>query len=69
MRRESDDRERAFDERRGEADQAYWTLRKTFPDMQLDRDVARSAKAFQFCNHLRNYLSRISAFVPMQNSN
>uniref|UniRef100_UPI003D10CAAB hypothetical protein n=1 Tax=Rhodopila sp. TaxID=2480087 RepID=UPI003D10CAAB len=44
MRRESDDRERAFDERRGEADQAYWTLRKTFPDMQLDRDVARSAK-------------------------
>ena len=38
-------RDRVFDQRREEVVQAYWTLRQTFPDKQLDLDIARSAEA------------------------
>jgi hypothetical protein len=56
-----DDRDRVFDQRREEVVQAYWTLRQTFPDKQLDLDIARSAEAPIFCTHLRHYLWRVSA--------
>jgi hypothetical protein len=66
VRREGEDQANAFDKGREEIIQAYWTLRKTLPDKQIDLDVARSAKAFVFCNHLRNYLRRISSTIATE---
>ena len=63
IRREGEDRANAFDKGREQIIQAYWTLRNQLPDGQIDLDVARSAKAFVFCNHLRNYLRRISSAI------
>jgi hypothetical protein len=54
-----DERTIAFDSHRAEIVQAYWKLRKTYPDAKLDGAFARSDQACHVCNRLRAYLSRI----------
>jgi hypothetical protein len=63
MTRESAERDKAFDKFRDEVVHAYWRMRDTFPDNQIDRAIARSAKAFVLINHLRMYLLRTAPLL------